>query len=103
MITDDYQELEYSPLCGTLSRDGIAVRVEIYRFAGSGEGCSLEVIDQDIQPQSDLASVETVGFRPENFGAEKAGGGNTTVTLVASGRKVPPLSCPSISTRKALP
>ena len=28
-----------------------------------------------IQPQSDLRSVETVGFRPENFGAEKAGPG----------------------------
>ena len=26
-----------------------------------------------IQPQSDLRSVETVGSRPENFGAEKAG------------------------------
>jgi hypothetical protein len=30
-----------------MTRDGIAVRVEIYRIVGSGEGWSLEVVDQD--------------------------------------------------------
>jgi hypothetical protein len=44
---EDERELEYSPLCADETREGITVRVEIYRFAGSGEGWSLEVVDQD--------------------------------------------------------
>ena len=32
-----------------------------------------------IRPQSDLGSVEMVGFRPQNFGAEKAAAGGATV------------------------
>ena len=47
MPTDNDPKIEYSPLCGKLSRDGITVRVEIYRLAGSNEGWSLEVVDQD--------------------------------------------------------
>lgn len=47
MNTDDDIEIEYSPLCGTVERDGVAVRVEIYRMVGSKEGWSLEVIDED--------------------------------------------------------
>ena len=38
-------EIESSPLCGRVTRDGITVRVEIYRIAGRGEGWALEVID----------------------------------------------------------
>jgi len=46
MIDDDMPEIESSPLCHSVTSDGITVRVEIYRLAGSGEGWSLEVIDQ---------------------------------------------------------
>lgn len=45
MDNDNEIELEYSPLCGEFSRDGLTVRVEIYRIAGRSEGWSLEVVD----------------------------------------------------------
>jgi hypothetical protein len=45
-MTDD-PELEFSPLCGSVTRDGVSVRVEIYRLAERDEGWSLEVIDED--------------------------------------------------------
>jgi hypothetical protein len=44
---NDCIEIEYSPLCGSVVIDGITVRVEIYRLAGSENGWSLEVEDQD--------------------------------------------------------
>jgi len=48
MVDDDAEpELEYSPLSGTVTRDGVAVSVQIYRLAGSGEGWSLEVVDHE--------------------------------------------------------
>ena len=47
MIEEDDPELEYSPLCGDVSRGGITIRVEIYRLAGRGEAWSLEVVDQE--------------------------------------------------------
>jgi hypothetical protein len=47
MAEDDEPEIEYSPLCGSVTRDGITVRVEIYRLARSGDGWSLEVVDQE--------------------------------------------------------
>jgi hypothetical protein len=47
MADDDDVELEFSPLSGDVTRDGITVRVEIYRIVDSGDGWSLEVIDQD--------------------------------------------------------
>jgi hypothetical protein len=34
-------------LCGDVARDGITVRVEIYRLAGGREGWLLEVVDQE--------------------------------------------------------
>jgi hypothetical protein len=40
-------KIEYSPLCESVTRDGITVRVEIYRIAGRGGGWSLEVIDRE--------------------------------------------------------
>ena len=48
-MRDSHQdiEIEYSPLCESVSNDGITVRVEIFRMAGSAEGWSLEVIDQE--------------------------------------------------------
>jgi len=46
MIEDD-PEIENSPLCEIITRDGITVRVEIYRLAGSDEGWSLEVVDRE--------------------------------------------------------
>jgi hypothetical protein len=46
-MIDDDPEIESSPLCGDITRDGITVRIEIYRLAGSNEGWSLEVIDQE--------------------------------------------------------
>jgi hypothetical protein len=47
MIDDDDVELEHSPLSGELSRDGITVRVEIYRVYDDAAGWSLEVVDQE--------------------------------------------------------
>jgi hypothetical protein len=47
MTEDDNPEIEFSPLCASVTRGGISVRVEIYRLAGRGEGWSLEVVDQD--------------------------------------------------------
>jgi hypothetical protein len=48
MVDDDNNpEIESSPLCGSVTRDGITVRVEIYRIAGRGGGWSLEVIDRE--------------------------------------------------------
>lgn len=44
---DDDPEIEHSPLCGDVAREGITIRVEIYRLAGRNEGWSLEVVDQD--------------------------------------------------------
>jgi hypothetical protein len=46
MTDDDSPEIEYSPLCERVTRDGVTVRVEIYRLVGRGEGWSLEVVDQ---------------------------------------------------------
>jgi hypothetical protein len=46
-MTEHDPEIESSPLCASVIREGITVRVEIYRIAGSGEGWSLEVVDQD--------------------------------------------------------
>ena len=45
MSQSEDPELEYSPFCGAVTRDGITVRVDIYRLAESKEGWSLEVID----------------------------------------------------------
>jgi hypothetical protein len=45
MIDDNTPEIESSPLCESATRDGITVRVEIYRLAGRGDGWSLEVVD----------------------------------------------------------
>ncbi len=47
MSHDDAPELEYSPLCGEVTRDGITVRVEIYRLKAGGDGWSLEVVDHE--------------------------------------------------------
>jgi hypothetical protein len=47
MTEEDDPQIESSPLCTSVTRDGVTVRVEIYRLAGSGEGWSLEVVDQD--------------------------------------------------------
>jgi hypothetical protein len=41
----DHWEIETSPLCKSVTRDGITVHVKIYRLRG--EGWSLEVIDQE--------------------------------------------------------
>ena len=47
MTDDDDVELEPSPLSGELSRDEIAVRVEICRVRDGAPGWSLEVVDQE--------------------------------------------------------
>lgn len=44
---DNDVELEYSPLCGEVTRDGLTVRVQIYRISGRSEGWSLEVVDHE--------------------------------------------------------
>lgn len=44
---DNDPEIETSSLSGTVTRDGISVRVEIYRLAVGDDGWTLEVVDQD--------------------------------------------------------
>jgi len=46
-MTDEDPEIEHSPLCGRVTRDGITIQVQIYRLAGSTDGWSLEVVDQE--------------------------------------------------------
>lgn len=41
------RELEFSPLSGRLTRDGLTVDVEIYRFAGTDDPWQLEVVDHE--------------------------------------------------------
>ena len=45
MHNDNEIQIEYSPLCGDVTRDGMTVRLQIYRIAGRSEGWSLEVVD----------------------------------------------------------
>jgi hypothetical protein len=47
MGDDDEVELENSPLSGELTRDGVTVKVAIYRIRDSADGWSLEVIDHE--------------------------------------------------------
>jgi hypothetical protein len=47
MTNEDDPQIESSPLRTSVTREGITVSVEIYRIAGSGEGWSLELVDQD--------------------------------------------------------
>lgn len=46
MVLPD-RELEFSPLSGRVTRDGVTVQVHIYRFAGTDEGWTLEVVDHE--------------------------------------------------------
>lgn len=41
------RELEYSPLSGRLTCDGVTVDVKIYRFAGTNDPWQLEVVDHE--------------------------------------------------------
>jgi hypothetical protein len=47
MHNGDDPEIEYSPLCEEVTRDGLTVRVQIYRLKNGDSGWSLEVIDQE--------------------------------------------------------
>ena len=47
MVDEDEVEVEESPLSGDVIRDGITLRVQIYRIRGSNEGWSLEVVDHE--------------------------------------------------------
>ncbi|KQS79949.1 hypothetical protein ASG32_24240 [Methylobacterium sp. Leaf361] len=44
-MEDEDREFEHSPLSGSFSRDGEAVDVEIYRYAGTRDPWQLVVID----------------------------------------------------------
>lgn len=46
MTIDNDPELEYSPLCEKISRDGTTVFLQIYRLKGGAEGWSLEIVDE---------------------------------------------------------
>jgi hypothetical protein len=47
MHDENDPEIEYSPLCEEVKRDGLTVRVQIYRLRSGDSGWSLEVIDQE--------------------------------------------------------
>jgi hypothetical protein len=46
-MVDEDPEIEESPLSGTVTRDGITVRVEIYRLVEGDHSWTLEVIDHE--------------------------------------------------------
>ncbi|MCJ2106424.1 hypothetical protein MKK70_13735 [Methylobacterium sp. E-041] len=41
------QKIEDSPLGGSVTRDGVTVQVHIYRFAGTTDEWTLEVVDHE--------------------------------------------------------
>lgn len=41
----DDSEIEFSPLGGRVTQDGISIQVHIYRVVGSAGGWTLEVVD----------------------------------------------------------
>jgi hypothetical protein len=47
MHDENDPEIEYSPLCEEVTRDGLTVRVQIYRLKTGNDGWSLEVIDHE--------------------------------------------------------
>jgi hypothetical protein len=47
MHEDHDPEIEYSPLCEEVTRDGLTVRVQIYRLKIGSNGWSLEVVDHE--------------------------------------------------------
>jgi len=46
-MNDNDPEIEYSPLCEKVTRDGVTMNVQIYRLAVGDDGWSLEVIDEE--------------------------------------------------------
>jgi hypothetical protein len=46
-MIDEDPEIENSPLCGAVSRDGFTVRVEIYRLVEGDKSWTLEVVDHE--------------------------------------------------------
>lgn len=47
MTTNDHDEIELSEHSSEVTQDGITVQVGIYRPAGSQDGWTLEVVDED--------------------------------------------------------
>jgi hypothetical protein len=47
MTIDENPEIEYSPFCEEVRRDGTTVKLQIYRLKGGTEGWSLEVVDSE--------------------------------------------------------
>jgi hypothetical protein len=46
-MNDNEPEIQHSPLCQKVTRDGITLDVQIYRLASGDGGWSLEVIDEE--------------------------------------------------------
>jgi hypothetical protein len=46
-MSDANIEIESSPLCRKMERDGIKIEILIYRIEGTNEGWSLEVVDEE--------------------------------------------------------
>jgi len=47
MRDENDPEIEYSPLCEEVTRDGLTVRVQIYRIKTGNDGWLLEVVDHE--------------------------------------------------------
>ncbi len=65
------RELEFSPLSGRVTRDGVTVQVHIYRFVGTDDGWTLEVVDHDDGSTVWEGSFDTDVEAYEAFWAEK--------------------------------
>jgi len=46
-MIDDDPDIEYSPLCGTVTRDGMSIQVQIYRLLDIPNGWTLELVDAE--------------------------------------------------------
>lgn len=46
-MAQDDPELEFSPLGGFVTENGVSVQVHIYRIVGSRDGWALEVVDHE--------------------------------------------------------
>ena len=61
---NNHRDIEHSPLCGEITRDGRTVRVKIYRLAGPDDGWCLEVFDNEDASTvwSDLFATDKEAF-----------------------------------------
>jgi hypothetical protein len=46
MLDDEDPKIEYSPLCGTVTREGVSIELQIYWLSDGPNGWTLELVDK---------------------------------------------------------